>query len=183
MLQTTIGWGGGCHSCKGAVMEKLLAITPGELLKEEFLEPLGISQYRLAKEIGVPAQRIGQIVLGNRRITADTDLRLWVLRLKRRLLAARPRGRRFRSCSRENSSRAETHQTMERKSRLPVMKNVCSRAIDAMPPKVPRKNCNFAKKSLEKVARCLKSPLEKFKNPGQKSLNSFTVPFVYERHS
>ncbi len=57
-------------------MEKLPAITPGELLKEEFLVPLGISQYRLAKEIGVPAQRIGQIVLGNRRITADTDLRL-----------------------------------------------------------------------------------------------------------
>ena len=57
-------------------MDKLPAITPGELLKEEFLEPLGVSQYRLAKEIGVPAQRIGQIVLGNRRITADTDLRL-----------------------------------------------------------------------------------------------------------
>lgn len=51
-------------------------VTPGELLKEEFLEPLGISQYRLAKEIGVPAQRIGQIVLGKRSITADTDLRL-----------------------------------------------------------------------------------------------------------
>ena len=57
-------------------MDKFPAITPGELLKEEFLEPLGVSQYRLAKEIGVPAQRIGQIVLGNRRITADTDLRL-----------------------------------------------------------------------------------------------------------
>ena len=57
-------------------MDKFPAITPGELLKEEFLEPLGISQYRLAKEIGVPAQRIVQIVLGNRRITADTDLRL-----------------------------------------------------------------------------------------------------------
>lgn len=57
-------------------MDRLPAITPGELLKEEFLVPLGISQYRLAKEIGVPAQRIGQIVLGNRRITADTDLRL-----------------------------------------------------------------------------------------------------------
>ena len=57
-------------------LDKFPAITPGELLKEEFLEPLGISQYRLAKEIGVPAQRIGQIVLGNRRITADTDLRL-----------------------------------------------------------------------------------------------------------
>lgn len=51
-------------------------VTPGELLKEEFLEPMGISQYRLAKEIGVPAQRIGQIILGRRAITADTDLRL-----------------------------------------------------------------------------------------------------------
>ena len=52
------------------------AITPGELLKEEFLEPMGISQYRLAKEIGVPASRIGQIIAGKRAITADTDLRL-----------------------------------------------------------------------------------------------------------
>jgi addiction module HigA family antidote len=51
-------------------------ITPGELLKEEFLDPMGISQYKLAKDIGVPAQRIGQIVLGRRQITADTDLRL-----------------------------------------------------------------------------------------------------------
>ena len=57
-------------------MERLDPVTPGELLKEEFLEPLGLSQYRLAKEIGVPAQRIGQIVLGRRSITADTDLRL-----------------------------------------------------------------------------------------------------------
>ncbi len=56
--------------------EMLEPVTPGELLKEEFLEPLGISQYRLAKEIGVPAQRIGQIVLGRRAITPDTDLRL-----------------------------------------------------------------------------------------------------------
>ena len=53
-----------------------VTITPGELLKEEFLEPRGISQYRLAKEIGVPAGRIGQIVAGKRAITADTDLRL-----------------------------------------------------------------------------------------------------------
>lgn len=53
-----------------------VTITPGELLKEEFLEPLGISQYRLAKEIGVPAGRIGQVVAGKRAITADTDLRL-----------------------------------------------------------------------------------------------------------
>lgn len=51
-------------------------VTPGELLLEEFLLPLGISQYRLAKEIGVPAQRIGEIVAGRRTVTADTDLRL-----------------------------------------------------------------------------------------------------------
>ncbi|OUN88813.1 MULTISPECIES: HigA family addiction module antitoxin [Enorma] len=51
-------------------------VTPGELLREEFLVPLGISQYRLAKETGIPVQRIGQIVLGRRSITADTDLRL-----------------------------------------------------------------------------------------------------------
>ena len=43
---------------------------------EEFLAPMGISRYRLAKEIGVPAQRIGEIVAGRRSITADTDLRL-----------------------------------------------------------------------------------------------------------
>jgi len=57
-------------------MRNLDPVTPGELLKEEFLDPMGISQYRLAKEIGVPAQRIGEIVAGNRSITADTDLRL-----------------------------------------------------------------------------------------------------------
>lgn len=57
-------------------MRKLKPITPGELLLEEFLQPMGISQYRLAKEIGVPAQRIGDIVAGKRAITADTDLRL-----------------------------------------------------------------------------------------------------------
>jgi addiction module HigA family antidote len=51
-------------------------ITPGELLEEELLKPLGISKYRLAKDIGVPAQRIGEIVAGRRSITADTDLRL-----------------------------------------------------------------------------------------------------------
>ena len=56
--------------------EKLKPVTPGELLREEFLLPMGISQYRLAKEIGVPAQRIGEIVAGRRAITADTDLRL-----------------------------------------------------------------------------------------------------------
>lgn len=57
-------------------MSKLKPVTPGELLLEEFLRPLGISQYRLAKEIGVPAQRIGEIVAGRRAMTADTDLRL-----------------------------------------------------------------------------------------------------------
>jgi addiction module HigA family antidote len=50
--------------------------TPGDLLWFEFLEPLEISRYRLAKEIGVPAQRIGDIIAGKRSITADTDLRL-----------------------------------------------------------------------------------------------------------
>ncbi len=55
---------------------RIAPVTPGELLKEEFLDPMGISQYRLAKETGIPAQRVGQIVLGKRRVTADTDLRL-----------------------------------------------------------------------------------------------------------
>jgi addiction module HigA family antidote len=57
-------------------MRTIEPVTPGELLKEEFLDPMGITQYRLAKEIGVPAQRIGQIIAGKRAITADTDLRL-----------------------------------------------------------------------------------------------------------
>lgn len=57
-------------------MPKLKVVTPGELLREEFLKPMGLSQYRVAKEIGVPAQRIGEIVAGRRSITADTDLRL-----------------------------------------------------------------------------------------------------------
>ena len=57
-------------------MKKIAPVTPGELLKEEFLEPMGITQYRLAKEIDVPAQRIGAIIAGKRAITADTDLRL-----------------------------------------------------------------------------------------------------------
>lgn len=50
--------------------------SPGEILLEEFLKPLGISQYRLAKEIGVPQRRIGEIVAGRRAITIDTGLRL-----------------------------------------------------------------------------------------------------------
>ena len=56
---------------------KVLAnVTPGEILHEEFLRPLGITQYRLAKDIGVPPRRINEIVKGLRAITADTALRL-----------------------------------------------------------------------------------------------------------
>ncbi|WP_335989777.1 HigA family addiction module antitoxin [Glycomyces sp. MUSA5-2] len=51
-------------------------IHPGEILAEEFLEPLGVSQYRLALAISVPARRINEIVHGKRRISADTALRL-----------------------------------------------------------------------------------------------------------
>ena len=57
-------------------MTQLEPITPGEILLEEFLKPMGVTQYRLAKEINVPAQRISEIVAGRRGITADTDLRL-----------------------------------------------------------------------------------------------------------
>lgn len=55
---------------------KLPPIHPGEILLEEFLEPMGISQYRLAKDISVPPRRINEIVLGKRSITPDTALRL-----------------------------------------------------------------------------------------------------------
>lgn len=56
---------------------KLLAnITPGEILAEDFLKPLGLSQYRLALDIGVPPRRINEIVNGQRAVTADTALRL-----------------------------------------------------------------------------------------------------------
>ena len=51
-------------------------IHPGETLDEEFLKPLGVTQYRLAKDISVPARRINEIVHGTRRISADTALRL-----------------------------------------------------------------------------------------------------------
>lgn len=58
-------------------MSRLLKpVTPGELLRFEFLEPYGITKYRLAKDIGVSATRIGEIVAGKRAISADTDLRL-----------------------------------------------------------------------------------------------------------
>jgi addiction module HigA family antidote len=57
-------------------MEKLSNIHPGEILQEEFLAPLNITPYRLAKETRIPQTRISEIVKGNRRITADTALRL-----------------------------------------------------------------------------------------------------------
>ena len=60
----------------GKINYEVMPITPGELLKEEFLEPMGISKYRLAKDTGMTATRVGQIVAGKRAVTADTDLRL-----------------------------------------------------------------------------------------------------------
>ena len=57
-------------------MHTVPRVSPGEMLNEEFMKPLGLTRYRLAKNIGVPAQRIGDIVAGKRAITADTDLRL-----------------------------------------------------------------------------------------------------------
>ena len=57
-------------------MKKMKPIHPGEVLLEEFLEPMGVSQYRLAKDTSVPARRINEIVHGARGVTADTALRL-----------------------------------------------------------------------------------------------------------
>ena len=57
-------------------MEKLPNIHPGEVLSEEFLKPLGITAYRLSKDLGIPQTRISEILKKNRRITADTALRL-----------------------------------------------------------------------------------------------------------
>jgi antitoxin HigA-1 len=57
-------------------MRTVPRVSPGEMLEEEFLKPLRLTKYRLAKDIGVPPQRIGDIVAGKRAITADTDLRL-----------------------------------------------------------------------------------------------------------
>lgn len=56
--------------------DKLKNIHPGEVLLEEFLKPYGLSQNRIAREIGVPPRRINEIVLGKRSVTADTALRL-----------------------------------------------------------------------------------------------------------
>jgi addiction module HigA family antidote len=57
-------------------MERLANIHPGEILREEFLQPLSISAYKLSKDTEIPQTRISQILKGNRRITADTALRL-----------------------------------------------------------------------------------------------------------
>lgn len=59
----------------GEDMERIPTITPGEILLEEFLIPLNISAYRLAKDTNVPATRVSQIIKGNRKITADIALR------------------------------------------------------------------------------------------------------------
>lgn len=56
--------------------KKLPIVHPGEILLEEFLEPLGISQYRLAKDVSIPPRRTNEIILGKRSVTADTALRL-----------------------------------------------------------------------------------------------------------
>ena len=58
------------------IIDKLDPIHPGEILLEEFLNPMGISQYRLAKDISVPPRRINEIVHGKRGVSADTALRL-----------------------------------------------------------------------------------------------------------
>jgi addiction module HigA family antidote len=58
------------------MMREYAPIHPGEILLEEFMQPMGITQYRLAKDIGVPAMRINRIVHGERGISADTALRL-----------------------------------------------------------------------------------------------------------
>ncbi len=57
-------------------MTKIPNIHPGEVLLEEFLKPMGISAYKLSKDLGIPQTRTSQIIKGNRRITADTALRL-----------------------------------------------------------------------------------------------------------
>lgn len=57
-------------------MDKLSPVHPGEVLLEDFMKPLGLSQYRVAKDIGVPALRISQIIHGKRAITVDTAMRL-----------------------------------------------------------------------------------------------------------
>lgn len=61
---------------KGIVMKNLANVHPGEVLLYEFLQPLGITAYRLSKDLRIPQTRVAEIIKGNRRITADTALRL-----------------------------------------------------------------------------------------------------------
>lgn len=79
------------HSVTVAGGKRVAPTSPGEMLRYEFLKPISLTNYRLAKEIDVPTQRIGDIIAGKRGITADTDLRLcrffgltdgWWLRLQ-----------------------------------------------------------------------------------------------------
>src|SRR5882672_9125859 len=63
-------------SLKNMAMKKLRNIHPGEILLEEFLIPSGLSAYKLSKDVGIPQTRVSEIIKGNRRITADTALRL-----------------------------------------------------------------------------------------------------------
>ena len=68
-------------------------VTPGEMLVEEFLKPLGLTEYRLAKAIGVPPRRINEIVHGKRAITRDTAFRLFAILRQQRAVLAQPPGR------------------------------------------------------------------------------------------
>lgn len=87
-------------------------IHPGEVLLEEFLKPMGITQYALAKAIAVSPRGINQIVHGDRAITADTDLRLCKFFGLRRLLAARPSAIRHRDSQRQTRRCAVPHSAL-----------------------------------------------------------------------
>jgi len=75
-MHTVLKWSITTEGIFKAINKKLPAIYPGEILLEEFLEPMGISQYRIARDIGVLPRRINEIVHGKRGITPDTALRL-----------------------------------------------------------------------------------------------------------
>ncbi|WP_434149197.1 HigA family addiction module antitoxin [Methylocaldum gracile subsp. desertum] len=94
-------------------MRDIAPVSPGELLLEEFLNPMGITQYRLAKEIGVSQRRIGEIVAGKRSVTADTDLRLCrFFRLVRWLLAPRPSSLRHYDRARDDGRNPRTYSAL-----------------------------------------------------------------------
>lgn len=93
---------------------KLKPVAPDQMLAEEFLKPLGISNYRLAKEVGVPAQRVGEILARKHAITADSDMRLWPLRRALGRLVVASAGR-LRQRGREGEPREDSRedQTVE----------------------------------------------------------------------